>query len=564
MLSSSLAELLSLGGVIPFLAVINNPDALKSNQYAASIAELFDITESSQLIVYAAALFASATFVAALLRLLNIWVNCRLAASIGLDLSCKVYQVILNQSYTFYARTNSSKLIKAITLQINDVIVGINSGLQIITTSLIAFSLIIGILIIDIHAAIAAAIVLGGAYLCVGLSIRRRLLFNGKKITDASIKQLQSLQEGIGSIRDVILDGNQDYYLRDYRRYDRPQRFLGAINNFLSASPRFIIETVATLFLVSLAVSIVVHRGSQTSVIPLIGAMALGAQRLLPCLQQSYSCWADLKILNASMTSIVNILTLPAPQKSINQGRPLKVNKSIQLKHIFFRYEADSRFIINDLSLAIQPGQCMGLVGITGSGKSTLVDLFMTLLEPSSGQLLVDNFDIFDKNNIDLLNSWRSSIAHVPQSIYLIDGTVSENIAFGIPRDLIDMTRVEAAARIAQISGFIDSLADGYDTIVGEDGFMLSGGQRQRIGIARALYKRSKILILDEATSALDSATEMNVINSIKSQTSDRTVIMIAHRLSTLENCDFVAWLKDGTIYQYGKPNDILPEYNMA
>ena len=361
---------------------------------------------------------------------MNLWVNCRLAASIGLDLSCKVYQVILNQPYTFYAKTNSSKLIKAITFQINEVIVGINSVLQIITSSLIAFSLIIGILVIDIQAAVAACIVLGGAYMCVGLSFRRKLLSNGTKITNASIKQLQSLQEGIGSIRDVILDGNQNYYLLDYRRYDRPQRFLGATNNFLSASPRFIIETIATLFLVSLAVLIIVHRGGQTSVIPLIGAMALGAQRLLPCLQQSYACWADLKILNASMTSIVNILSLPAPYKSLTQGRPLNINQSIQLEHISFRYEVDSRLIINDLSFTIQPGQSIGLVGTTGSGKSTLVDLFMTLLEPSSGQLLVDNYDIFDKKNIDLLNSWRSSIAHVPQSIYLIDGTVSENIAF--------------------------------------------------------------------------------------------------------------------------------------
>ena len=316
------------------------------------------------------------------------------------------------------------------------------------------------------------------------------------------------------------------------------------------------------LFLLSLAIFISVGRGGQASLVPLIGAMALGAQRLLPCLQQIYACWANLKILNASMTSITDILNLPH-YKNYFCLQPLEVKHSIELNQISFKYEMDSQYVINDLNLMIKPGQSIGLVGSSGSGKSTLVDIFMTLLKPCSGKLLVDNSDIFDVDNTEILNSWRSSIAHVPQSIYLTDSTIAENIAFGLPRHLIDMSQVKKAAKSAEISGFIDTLSNGYDTTVGECGAMLSGGQRQRIGIARALYKQSKILILDESTSALDSTTEKNVIKSIKNLKEGRTVIMIAHRLSTLENCDLIAWLKDGCVFKYGKPKDILEAYSM-
>ena len=242
MLCSSLGELVSLGAIIPFLDIINNPEKIKLNRFAQLIATRLNTSEVSHIIICAAVLFASTVVATALLRLINQWYNCYVAAAIGSDLSCKIYRIILTQPYKYYAKTNSSKLIKAITFQINETIVGINSILQIMTSSIIAVTLIAGIVYIDAKVAFGTAIILGGAYMLIGFTIRRKLLSNGRKITEASVKQLQSLQEGLGAIRDVILDGSQSYYLSDYKRYDRPQRYLTARNNFLSASPRFIIR----------------------------------------------------------------------------------------------------------------------------------------------------------------------------------------------------------------------------------------------------------------------------------------------------------------------------------
>jgi ATP-binding cassette subfamily B protein len=306
-----------------------------------------------------------------------------------------------------------------------------------------------------------------------------------------------------------------------------------------------------------LAAVLVLQRGSGPAVIPLLGALSLGAQRLLPSLQQIYSGWALLKGSNASIQSVTAMLNQPLPPQAPS-AEPLPLREGIRLAGVHFRYGPEQPQVLQGLDLEIRRGERIGLIGSTGSGKSTTVDLLMGLLAPSAGRVLVDEMDLHDPEHPELLVAWRATIAHVPQSIYLADSSIAENIAFGVPRQQIDLARVKQAAAQAQIASFIETRPEGYGSFVGERGIRLSGGQRQRIGIARALYKQARVLVFDEATSALDSGTEEAVMEAINTLSQSRTVIMIAHRLSTVQRCDRVVRLAQGSIAADGPPRLVL------
>ena len=381
----------------------------------------------------------------------------------------------------------------------------------------------------------------------LSITAKKELRLNGQLRAKAASQQLKALQEGLGSIRDVLLDGSQYTFLYAFQNADRPQRQLTARGDFLNAFPRYAVEALGLVAISLLAGILVLQRGSGSAAIPLLGALALGAQRLLPALQMIYSSWASLRAYNASMQSVLDMLNQPMPLV-VNAVKPLSLTEAIRLEGVHFRYELDQSEVLRGLDLEIRRGERIGLIGSTGSGKSTTVDLLMGLLAPTSGRLLVDGENLHDSQHPERLVAWRGAIAHVPQSIYLADSSIAENIAFGVPREQIDMTRVKQAASQAQISSFIESSLDGYETFVGERGIRLSGGQRQRIGMARALYKNAQVLVLDEATSALDIGTENALMDAVNDLSSDLTIVMIAHRLSTIQSCDRVIRLSKGTV----------------
>jgi ATP-binding cassette subfamily B protein len=302
---------------------------------------------------------------------------------------------------------------------------------------------------------------------------------------------------------------------------------------------------------------LVLQRGSGAAVIPLLGALALGAQRLLPALQQVYSGWSSLIGYNTAMQAVLALLSQPLPPQ-VQVVEPLQLGQSIRLDSVHFSYGHDQPKVLHGVNLQIRRGERIGLIGSTGSGKSTMMDLLMGLLPPTAGQLLVDGADLHDPEHPDRLMAWRASIAHVPQSIYLADSSIAENIAFGVPSEYIDLALVKQAAAQAQIASFIESNPEGYESFVGERGIRLSGGQRQRIGLARALYKKARVLVLDEATSALDTRTEETVMKAINGLSESLTVIMIAHRLSTLKSCDRVIRLEHGSVSSDGPPRLVL------
>jgi ATP-binding cassette subfamily B protein len=316
-------------------------------------------------------------------------------------------------------------------------------------------------------------------------------------------------------------------------------------------------ESMGMVLIVALAYDLSQEVGGIATALPVLGALALGAQRLLPALQQIYSAWADIVGSYASLVDAIELLDQPLPAELTQPSpAPLLFQSTIRFDGVSFRYSDDGPWVLNGFDLVIAKGARVGFVGSTGSGKSTTLDLLMGLLMPTEGQLLVDGQSISG----NLVRAWQQTIAHVPQSIYLADTTLAENIAFGVPPGAIDMDRVRQAARHANISEFIESSPRGYQAYVGEQGIRLSGGQRQRIGIARALYKQADVIIFDEATSALDSETELAVMQAIESLSKDLTLLIIAHRLTTLKNCTQIVELGKGGIKRTRTYQDLVQQ----
>ena len=556
MLASGGAELVSLGAVLPFLAVLSDPQRLWQQPLVQALAARLGFTQASELLLPATLAFAVAALLAAVVRLANLWLNGRLAAAVGSDLSCEAYRRTLYQPYGVHVQRNSAAVITGTTTHINLSVVALNSPLQLITSAVVAAGLLTGLLVIDAPVAVAAAALFGSAYGVLAITARRELRRNGQKIAEASRQQLKALQEGLGAIRDVLLDGSQSTYLQIYRQADRPQRQLQAKNIFLGAFPRYALEALGMVAIALLGGLLVLQRGSGAAVIPLLGALALGAQRLLPALQQIYSGWASLKGFNAAIQAVLAMLNQPLPPL-VQVAEPLPLREGIHLEAVHFRYGPEHPEMLRGVEVEIGRGERIGLIGSTGSGKSTTLDLLMGLLQPTAGRVLVDGADLNDPEHPERLSAWRATIAHVPQSIYLADSSIAENIALGLPSDQINMALVRQAAEQAQIAGFIESSPEGYNTFVGERGIRLSGGQRQRIGIARALYKQAQVLVFDEATSALDTATEKAVIEAIDALSRNLTVIMIAHRLSTIAQCDRVIELGHGTVQRVVRPAEL-------
>ena len=559
MLASGGAELISLGSVLPFLAVLSDPEMLWQQELVQAWASRVGLTAASELLFPATLMFISAAVFAALVRLLNLWLNVRLAAALGSDLSCEAYRRTLYQPYSMHMQANSASLINSITTQIGQTVNALYALLQLLTSVMVSAGLLSALLLIDAPVALAALALFCGVYWALAITTRRELIRNGHKILEGSTLQLKSLQEGLGAIRDVLLNGNQPTYLHVYRQADRPHRKHLAKNIFLGSFPRYVLEALAMVAIAIFGGLLVLQRSSGAAVIPLLGSLALGAQRLLPALQQIYNSWAVLKGSNSAMQAVLQLLNQPLPPV-VRVAEPLVFRESIRFDGVHFRYRTEQPEVLHGIDLEIRRGERIGLIGRTGSGKSTLVDLLIGLLQPSNGRLLVDGVDLHDKAYFQRLIAWRAAVAVIPQRIYLADSSIAENIAFGIPKHSIDLARVIRAAKQAQISDFIESKPEGYSCSIGERGIRLSGGQRQRIGIARALYKQASVIIFDEATSALDTNTEKALMESVESLTKELTIVMVAHRLTTLQRCDRVLRIHHGKVVASGLPSQILEE----
>jgi ATP-binding cassette subfamily B protein len=555
-LATSVSEVVSLGALFPFLSVLANPAVIMENPKIKIITQHLSITSPQQLSVWLSLGFILAVVVANGLRLITLWFQSRLIAAIANDLSVGCYRSILLQPYNFYFTHNSSKLIVGSTEYIDGTVGIVYASLNFIFYFLMLTAVLFGLLLVDWRVTLGGIILLGTLIMPIIQITRHRLARNSNSIVQFSNKRMKLLQESMGGIRDILLNGSQPLFISNYQDTDFRLRQLHADNQFLGAVNRPYMEAIAMTAIAILALFMVNTQTNFLRILPVLGTLVLGLNRLLPSLQQCYSCWAFAKSNNASLKETINTLEMQVVKHYL-QPRPnhLPLNKELQLENVWFRYSPDLDWVLRDVNLTIPVNTTVGFFGGSGCGKSTTADLILGLMTPQKGKVLVDGIPI---DSEEKQWSWQQNVANVPQSIYLSDTSIAENIAFGVEPSEIDMELVKESALLAQVDRFIEELPQSYAELVGERGIRLSGGQRQRIGIARALYKRSSVIIFDEATSALDNETEQEVMEAIYNLNEKVTIIIIAHRLSTLKHCSQVFEFKQGQIVVKGTGESLL------
>ena len=554
MLASAFSEVLSLGALLPFLAILTDPAAALQRPVVARAAHWLGVSSPDRLALPLTVAFVAAAVTAGALRVALVWISSRLAFACGTDLSVEAYRRTLLQPYHVHTLRNSSEVISTLTNKVRDVIFGVLlSGLTLISSSVVILALVAALIVMNPLLAFLAAGGFGAIYGSITWAARRRLALNSRRIADEQSRVVKAMQEGLGGIRNVLLDGTQRFYCDLYREADLRLRRAQGENDFIGASPRFVMEGAGMALIATLAYGLSRSPGGMAAAVPLLGGLALGAQRLIPAMQLFYAAWASISGNRASLCDVLALLDQPAPAEPARRA-PLALRDEIRLDGVRFRYVVAGPWVLDGVDLRVRKGTRVGLVGATGSGKSTALDILMGLLPPGEGRLLVDGGAIEGER----VSAWQSMIAHVPQAIFLADSTIAENIAFGVPRGAIDPQRLRRAARQAQIADFIEAGPKGYEARVGEHGIQLSGGQRQRIGIARALYKRADVLVFDEATSALDSSTERAVMEAIGALDRSLTVLMVAHRLATVRLCDVIFELEGGRVVAQGTYDELL------
>ncbi|ACT49383.1 ABC transporter ATP-binding protein [Methylovorus glucosotrophus] len=557
MLIGAVAEVATLGAVVPFLAILSG----KTVGGACKI----PLIPCDLSLFEASLLFAAIAFIATLLRVTLLYVSNRFTFALGGDIGNEIYRRVLFQPYQYHIAQNTSEIIGGIN-KVNVLVQHvINPFVQGFVSLIMVLAILVALLQVDAVTAGVAMLTFSCLYVAASILSRRTLRANSSIISHRESLRIQAIQEGLGGIRDVIIDNTQRVYSNRFSQLNSQQRRAQATNSFIKTVPRYVIEGIGMMLMIVLAWW-VSREGGLAEAVPVLGVLALGAQKLLPQLQQVYAAWASVSGNQAVIDDVLELLdqeipsynALPIPKQ--NKAPQLRDNVLIALHDVSFAYSPDGPDIMKGVNLTIHRGETIGFIGKTGSGKSTLTDLVMGLLEPTHGSIEIEGIPLSGHNR----RGWQTRIAHVPQTIFLSDASIAENIALGCDPALIDMERIEQSVKKAQLSHFIEGLADGYNTKVGERGVRLSGGQRQRIGLARALYKNVDVLVLDEATSALDDTTELAIMDTIANLDDEMTVLMIAHRVSTLSKCDRIIEVEAGIIKRecnfqelmQGKSND--------
>ena len=533
---SGIAEIYSVASVMPFLNNLSNSESNHNISIVDPLYRLFSPFESLNPIIISTGIFLFCISVAAILRFINVYLANFISAAIGSEFSSKAYRLSLNQPYIKQIERNSSEIISSIVTQTDVTVNVIKTVIFFITSIVISLGLIYSLFKINWVISVLISLILTSLYLVLGLFFKIKLKKFSKSRAKLVKQQTRSLQEGLGSIKDIILDNSQEFYSKLFIKSDKPIRFLSAKSGVIAESPRYLFEVVSLFIIILIACIYKLFIDLNINLIPLLGSMALALQRLLPAFQQAYSCWVLITVNTNSALDLLYLLDQKPYFEKKNTSKFLFKNK-INLRNISFSYKNNSKKVLEKFNLEIFKGEKIGIIGPSGGGKSTLGDILMGLLEPTEGFLEIDGIEL-KKNEKFSKNDWYKNISHVPQDIFLLDGTVAENIAFGLPYNQIDKKRLMSVIHASKLSNIIRNIDDAFLTFVGERGSKLSGGQKQRIGIARALYKGGNILILDEATSALDEETELSIMKTIDNLDSSMTIIIITHRLSTLKKCN--------------------------
>ncbi len=555
-LIASVLEIASIGALLPLLSALINPGQMAALALVGGLLELVGAKSDAQILAFTCLLFCGLAVAAGAARFGLTVILARLSYAIGSDLSLGIYMRAIRRPFIEHLKSNSSDVISAVSIKAEIVVRQfLFPILTIASSGVLAVAIVTLLFVASPIVTIASSLSFGLLYLSVHLMTRERLRRSGETVDVETNNIIKKVQEGLGSVRDIIIDGSHKLYERELVASDAPLRKARGDIQIISQVPRYVIEAGGLVFFGVLAY-VLASNGALSGSLPGLGVLALGLQRLLPTLQQAYAAWACIQGALQPVASTLDFMDLALPIEEDAATRPMFFRRSIDIDAVHFSYGDGKRPVLNGITLQIKKGARLGIVGKTGGGKSTLLDIVMGLLVPTAGAVRVDGMEIdFRKPG-----GWHKLVAHVPQAIFIADASIGENIALGVERGLIDIDRVRWCVDKAQLGEFLGQLPLGLDTVVGERGSWLSGGQRQRIGIARALYKSATVMVLDEATSALDESTETAVMQSFEGLGDDVTIVMVAHKMSSLRSCDQIIELRDGAIHRVGRFQDFTDE----
>ncbi|MDR1288405.1 MAG: ABC transporter ATP-binding protein/permease [Treponema sp.] len=563
-------EIVEIGSLGPFMAVIVDPDIIQRQPLLFRIYSAAGFQSTQSFLVFLGCTVFALVFSVTVLKMAVTYISCRFVANCNHSLGVRLFQQYLYQPYQFFLYNNTGELSKNLLAEVGAVISGVlRPSADILVRGILTAGILVFLTIIQPIIAVLALAIFGILYVVLYGSIRSRLNRYGRKVREANFSRYKIVAEAFGGIKDVKILGKEYFFSHFFNSGEK--EYVGAqmASQILSSLPSQIMQSLAIGFALVLLIMSLITQGSLTQILPLVAVYAFAIMRLSPNIQIGFQDLANIRYNTHTVDALYEHLTgLPPPdisdvQTMYNAPDVLLFTQCIEISDVGFSYPSSGKPVLREINLRINKNSTVGFVGSTGCGKTTLVDIIIGLMEPDTGAILADgNPVVFSSVGNGVRRNvapWQRNFGYVPQQIYLTDDTIAANIAFGIPQDIRDKNAIEQAARTANLHTFVAAeLPDGYDTMIGEKGIRLSGGQRQRIGIARALYHDPSILIMDEATSALDSVTEEAVMDAIHNLTHSKTIIIIAHRLSTVRECDTICLMEKGQIMARGTYDELI------
>ena len=553
-------ELLGIASIAPFMALVGDISILEKNGIFAELYQLSGLNDPMDFLFYTGLIVLVMLTFSTVVSMFTTWKLSIFGARIGTEIADRLYTYYMQQNWQFHASGSSAQLTKQVSTEAIRISNGIVQPLmQMNSKMVLALFISISIVLYDPLIAILGLFIFSLAYFLLYRLVRKKLVSNGQKLSQVATDRFRLMNEGFGGIKDVLLLNRSHDFIERFQESGKVFARAQGTTVAIGQVPRYFIELVAFGAMVSLVLVLIkLHSGNLGEVLPVLAVYALAAFKLLPALQQIYSSVSQIKGNVAAFEAVKGDLEQSFENTKMATRAfaplPMELTRSVTLNNIKFSYPGKDKPAVNGVDMTIPVNSVVGLVGSSGSGKSTLIDLLLGLLTPQQGNLNIDGVKITAENK----RAWQDLLGFVPQSIFLSEGSIAENIAFGLPVHDIDMSQVMKAVNLAHLTELVEDLPDGVNTKVGERGVQLSGGQRQRIGIARALYHEAKVLVFDEATSALDGITEKIVMDAIHEFSGKKTIVMIAHRLKTVQKCDIIYLMKQGHIIDSGTYNELI------
>ena len=555
----TIVEILGVASIIPFMALVGDMTQLQQDTFIAKFYQISGINSESQFVFILGICVLIMLFISMIISIFTIWGLSMFANKIGTEIADRLYEHYLNQDWLFHASGSSAQLTKKIATETMRVTGAVLVPLMQLNSKIILSLLMsISIFVYDPKVAAIGLSIFAISYFFLFKGVRNRLNKNGIAISEVNEERFRLMNEGFGGIKDVLLMGRDNDFINRFNKSGKTLAYSQGTNTALAQAPRYFVELLAFGSMISLILYLIAsHNGNLGMILPIISVYAIGTIKLLPAFQQIYSSIAIIRANIPAFESIQQDLYDSSVSKKMSkkvEKSYLKAKKQISLENVRFTYPNKKEPALDGLSVEIPINSVIGIVGPSGSGKSTLIDILLGLIDPDQGKLKIDNKIIESKNR----RSWQNTIGFVAQSIFLSEGSIAENTAFGIPNDEIDFKQVEYALDLAHLTELTSSLEQGIHTKVGERGIQLSGGQRQRIGIARALYHKAEVLVFDEATSSLDGITEKMIMEAIHNFSGKKTIILIAHRLKTVQKCDNIFFINNGKVADQGTYDELI------